>query len=395
MRDYDSEASEWAAQALEVAGDSPPDGLAGAYAVCRIVTAVSRIAGGAGDPAELRGMLSQLAPPPGTEDPLLVLIAPMLAFLAGDEGRARRELTALSGHADPWVRAAQHALAGHVALHGGDIESAARELATGDAMFRDIGDRFGRIGCLAGLSEVAVARGCPQEAVRALEQVQQFAAEGLTGHRETTMRIPLGRVRALAGDITGARLDLEEGVRFSEKAGEVSDAVGGYVYLAEIARGEGDLPGARDLLGKALEIVESHEKRPDMAMAAAMTFSKLGCLTEQAADLAAAARWHERAIGKLQSGLAALLPSNPTMALVVEGIAALAAACGEHVRAAELLGLAQRLQGFRNAASLDVERAQAAIDAALSRADAEAAYARGLSMGRAEALALNPAALST
>ena len=89
-----------------------------------------------------------------------------------------------------------------------------------------------------------------------------------------------------------------------------------------------------------------------------------------------------------------MLPSNPTMALVVEGIAALAAARGEHVRAAELLGLAHRLQGFRNAASLEAERAQAAIDAALSSADAEAAYARGQAMGRAEALALNPAALS-
>jgi hypothetical protein len=207
------------------------------------------------------------------------------------------------------------------------------------------------------------------------------------------MRIPLGRVRALAGDITGARLDLEEGVRLAVKAGDVGEAAGGYVYLSEIARREGDLAGARDLLGRALEIVESHEKRPDVSGAAAMTFSKLGCLSEQAADLVAAARWHDRAIGTLRTGLAAMLPSNPTMALVVEGIAALTAARGEHVRAAELLGLAHRLQGFRNAASLDVERAQAAIDAALSSADAEAAHARGRTMGRAEALALNPVAL--
>jgi len=394
MRDYDSEAIEWAAKAIEVAGDRPPEGLADAYTVCRIVAAISRFAGGAGDPSELPGVLSQLAPPPDTEDPLLVLIAPMLAFVAGDEDRARHELTALSGHPDPWVRAAQHALAGHVAMNDGDIDSAASELAAGDAMFRDIGDRFGRIGCLVGLSEVAVARGCPRDAVQALEQVRKFAAEGLTGHRETTMRIPLGRARALAGDIAGARLDLEEGVRFAEKAGELGDAAGGYVYLSDITRREGDLPGARDLLGRALEIVESHDKRPDMAGAAAMTFSKLGCLTEQSGDLAAAAQWHDRAIGTLRTGLAAMLPSNPTLALVVEGIAALAAARSEHSRAAELLGLAHRLQGFRNALSLEVERAQTAIDAVLSGADAEAAYARGQRLGRAEALALDPVALN-
>jgi predicted metal-binding membrane protein len=111
--------------------------------------------------------------------------------------------------------------------------------------------------------------------------------------------------------------------------------------------------------------------------------------------LAAAADWHDRAIGKLRTGLAAMLPSNPTLALIVEGIAALTAARGEQVRAAELLGLAHRLQGFRNAASLEVERAQAAIDAALSRADAEAADARGQHMGRPEALALDPVAHGT
>ena len=394
MRDYDSEAIEWAAKAIEVAGDQPPEGLAGAYTVCRIIAAISRFAGGGADPSELPGVLSQLTPPPGTDDPLLVLIAPMLAFVAGDEDRARRELKALSGHPDPWVRAAQHALAGHVAMNDGDIQSAASELAAGDALFRDIGDRFGRIGCLAGLSEVAVARGCPEDAVQALEQVQKFAAEGLTGQRETTMRIPLGRVRALAGDIAGARRDLEEGVRLAEKAGEVGDAAGGYVHLSDIARREGDLPGARDVLGRALEIVESHERRPDISGAAAMTFSKLGCLSEQSGDLAAAAEWHGRAIGTLRTGLAAMLPSNPTLALVLEGIAALAAARGEHSRAAELLGLAHRLQGFRNAASLEVQRAQAAIDAALGRTDAEAAYARGQRLGRAEALALDPAALN-
>jgi len=207
------------------------------------------------------------------------------------------------------------------------------------------------------------------------------------------MRIPLGRVRALAGDIAGARLDLGEGVRLSEKAGELGDAANGYVYLSEIARREGDLAGARDLLGRAVEMVESHEQRPDMSQAAAITFSKLGCLSEQAADLPTAARWHDRAIGKLRTGLAAMLPNNRSTAEVVEGIAALAAAWGEHVTAAELLGLAHRLQGFRNAASLETERAQAAIDAALSRADAEAAYARGRTMGRAEALALNPLTL--
>jgi predicted ATPase/DNA-binding SARP family transcriptional activator len=394
VQDYDSEAVEWAAKAVEIVGETPPDDLAGAYALCRIIAAISQFpSDAAGDLAGLPGVLSQLTPPPDSADPLLALIRPLLAVFAGVPGQARRELKELSGHPDPWVRAAQLAIGGHLAMNDGEIDAAASDLAAADQLFRDIGDQFGLIGCLTGLAEVAVAQGRPEDAVLALEEVRRHATEELTGHLGKTMRIPLGRVRALAGDIAGARLDLEEGIRLAEKVGEVDDAAQGYVHLSEIARRYADLPAARELLGQALEIVESHVKRPNMTGAAAATFSKLGCITEQAGDLAAAAQWHDRALGTLRTGPAASLPSNPTLALIVEGIAALAAAAGKHVSASELLGLAHRLQGFRNAASLDVQRAQAAIDAALSRADAEAAYARGRSMSRADGLALDPVGL--
>jgi hypothetical protein len=75
---------------------------------------------------------------------------------------------------------------------------------------------------------------------------------------------------------------------------------------------------------------------------------------------------------------------------VVDGIAALTAARGEPARAAELLGLAHRLQGFGDARSLEVTRARAAITARLSEADFRAAYERGRCQSRADALALTP-----
>ena len=391
MRDYDSEASEWAAEALKVAGDTPPDGLAGAYAICKIVAAMSGIPAEPGaDVAELQRTVRQLALPQASDDPLLALLSPMLAVFAGEQDRAMRELSALSGHPDPWVRAARHMFAGHLAINDGEVELAAAEFAAGHDLIREIGDRFVRIGCLTGLAQVALARDDPEAAVRALERIRRFTDEGMTGNLSKTILIALGWARALAGDITAARSDLEEGVRASEKAGELDDAALGYVHLGEIARREGDLAAARDLLGHALEIVETHTGRPDMSGAAATTFSRLGCVAEQDGDLAAAARWHERAIAMLSTGIAAIMPSNPTLAMVTEGIAALAAARGDQVRAAELLGLAHRLQGFRNTASLEVARAQAAIGASLTAAEAEAASARGRSWGRAEALALRP-----
>jgi hypothetical protein len=75
---------------------------------------------------------------------------------------------------------------------------------------------------------------------------------------------------------------------------------------------------------------------------------------------------------------------------VTEGVAALAAARGEHTRAAELLGLAHALQGYRNAASLEVTRATAAAAAAIGDQAYAAAYARGQRLTRDDALALVP-----
>ena len=84
--------------------------------------------------------------------------------------------------------------------------------------------------------------------------------------------------------------------------------------------------------------------------------------------------------------------STGRLATVVDAIAALAAARGEHARAAELLGLAHALQGFSDAWSLEVARATAAARTALGDADFEAAYARGRNRdgAKAEALALRP-----
>jgi hypothetical protein len=130
--------------------------------------------------------------------------------------------------------------------------------------------------------------------------------------------------------------------------------------------------------------------RPDMPAVAATAFTKLGSLAEQEGDLETAATLQRSALSALAGITTPMLAVNPTLATVVEGIAALAAARGEHATAAELLGLAHTLHGFSDSASLEVTRAQAAIDAAVDSSEAEAAYARGRQLGRADALALVP-----
>jgi predicted ATPase/DNA-binding SARP family transcriptional activator len=391
MRDYDVEAVEWAAEVLRLAGDDPPDDLADAYTICQLVTSVSKVGSDANaDPQQMWDVLRNVSLPADSAHPLLAVAAPVLAIFGGDGESARKALQAAPPHADPWVRAARHALTGHLAIHDADIDLAGTQLTEARAMFREVGDRFGMVVTLIGLAEVAIARGDPATAVRTLEEAREFTSGGLANNWSEMIRIPLGRARALAGDSEGARSDLEQGLRRAEQIGEFDDAVAGYLELSDMARRDGDMAAARGLLDRALATVEPRELRPDMIGVAAKTFSKLGSVAEQEGDLAVAAQWHERALAVLARPTIAVLPIHPTLAVVVEGIAALAAARGDYARAAELLGLAFRLQGFSNPASLEVSRARAAAEAALTGAEFQAAHDHGRTLGRADALALIP-----
>jgi predicted ATPase len=393
MRDYETEAGEWAVAVRDItAGPVPPD-LGDAYAICHIVSAMTA-ASQAEDasPTLLLDTLGTAAsvagPNPG--HPLLVLAQPLLAFFGGERDRALAELDALADHRDPWVRAARHALAGHLVLNYGQIDDAGAHLTQGHAEFQAIGDRWGIILCLAGLGEVEMARSHPEEALRIMAEARGLAASGLHGNYSDMMLISMGQARARTGDLDGAREDLERGVRIAERIGEHDDGARGYLALADLARQTGDLDQARHLVERAREITEPKMRLPGMGLLAMTTYSKLGCLSEQQGDLAAAARWHAQAIALATSSAEVFLPSHPSLAEVVEGLAALAAAQGQPVRAAELLGLAHALHGFRDEASLEVSRTTAAVTSAIGTGAFDEAYGRGRRLTRSDALALVP-----
>jgi predicted ATPase len=390
MRDYDTEAGEWAAEILPLAGETPPPGLEDAYAMCKIIAVMGRSRDEIpGDAGQLKEVLNELVVPHDPKHPVLILATPMLAVLGGDLNAGRQSLEAVADHPDPWVRAAQQALSGHLAINEGEIELGAEQLARGYDMFRDQGDRWGQMISLSGLAEVAMARARPEEAVRILAQSRALVSEGLSANWSQTVLIPLGRARALAGDEAGGRADLEQGIASAERVGEFEHVAEGHLHLSDLARAKGDMATAREELGRALEVAEPRRQRPDLSAVAAMTFSRAGCFAELDGDLAEAARWHRRAIGTLTGAMIPIMPGGP-IAIVVEGAAALAAARGEHARAAELLGLAHTVAGFSDPFSLEVKRVTAAAEAVLGRADFDAAYARGRAMSREDALSLTP-----
>ncbi|MCO6007372.1 AfsR/SARP family transcriptional regulator [Actinoallomurus purpureus] len=392
LQDQETEAGGWADEVWGFVEDDPPDGIEDAYAICAFTAAMVREMSRNDGPRmdALRLVMAQVASglPELPAHPGLALCRPLAAVFGGDLEGCLRALDVVTEHPDPWVRGAVHAFRAFLAANHGAIDECGAEAAAGYAVFSGLGERWGMVSCLSALAEVSLARGEAEEAVRAAREAYGYASEGISPDQGAALLVQLGRAYGHTGDVERARTELRRAVRSAERTGEHSLVTYGHVWLSELARRSGDLREARRLLERARAVLEPRRARVDLGVSAATTFGRLGCLTEQEGDLRASADWHAKAMAALT--VVGELPIDQTVGTIVEGFAALAAARGEHTRAAELLGCAHALQGFVPPWSLENDRARAAALAALGTDAFEAAYARGRRITREQALTLTP-----
>ncbi|NKZ06740.1 BTAD domain-containing putative transcriptional regulator [Actinomadura latina] len=387
LRDMEREAGGWAVSVRDMAGDTAPPGMAEAYALCAITAGlVSEMTKEPGPTQEsLQAMLDGILDlvPEAPMHPLLALIEPMSVIFQGDIDEVRRRLRDVQDHPDPWVRAIVRVLRAHMGIHGGDIDEAATEAADGYARLREMGDRFGMIVALGAMMQVALARGEPADAVRFGEEAYGYATGGVSPEQGAAILTQLAEARSRLGEVARAREDLEYAMAQMERIGEFADAATASLLLCELALKEGDRDAARAHADRAQGWVERRGHRPDFAQAVRRTYSRLACLAEEDGDLEAARRRHLETFTGLPNDA---LMGNPTVASLVEGLAAYAAARGEFVRAAELLGTAHNLNGYLNEASYDVGRTLSAATRALGDDAFAAAYGRGRRLTRADVL---------
>ncbi|MDL4819231.1 BTAD domain-containing putative transcriptional regulator [Actinomadura opuntiae] len=391
MRDMELEAGGWARSVREIAGDTAPPGMEEEYAMCVIsADLVTEMASGEGTTKEsLRAALDRVIRhvPESPRHPALALAGPASSIFAGDLEDTRRRLRAVEDHPDPWVHAIVRVVLGHIALNAGEIDRAAADASEGCAEFRGLGDRWGLIIGLGGMMQVAVARGELAEAVRYGEEALGYAREGMSPEASAGMLTGLARVRAMLGDLEQARRDLDTATAAMERVGEFADAASALLLRSELALWDGDLASARDYADRAHKWVEPRRRRPDFSREVRLTYCRLGCLAEEEGDLDEAAAWHARAWDDLPNDW---IMGNPLLASLLEGLAALAAARGHHVRAAELLGTAHGLLGFRHEGSHEVRRVEPAVKREIGEDGFAEAYERGRRVTRDEVFAVVP-----
>ncbi|GAA4081806.1 BTAD domain-containing putative transcriptional regulator [Actinomadura miaoliensis] len=391
VRDMEMEVGGWSVAIRDMAGGAVPSDLREEYATCSFLAAlVSELKTGPGFTQEaMRNIVEQVLPlvPPNPRHPLLNLAEPLSHFVVGRLDLVRESLADIERHPDPWCRAMGLILRGELGLYSGEIDVAFSDMTAGYRGFRAIGDRLGMQIGLGGLTQVALARGQAETALRLVEEALGYTLQGVNPDQGASFRLLLGRIRAQMGDLEGGRREIERGTRTLERVGEHADAAGGYLASCELSRHAGDAATARAMLDAALALVEPRQARADFVQVTALTFSKLGCLAAQEGDLPAAERWHGRAMDVARD---AVWLSNQPIATLVEGLAALASARGDHRRAAELLGTARTLHGYHDEASFDVRQTEAAATAALGETEYASAYEEGRRVTRDAALTLTP-----
>jgi predicted ATPase/DNA-binding SARP family transcriptional activator len=391
LRSARAEAAEWAGKALALPGATPPELRARAL----VIRAFIAISGGRDMASSIEYLDQALAlieglaaDDPMRLHPLLALVPTMGAVFHSDDAAAFDHVGELGHHPDPWIRAMGHTVASGLLENLGEASEAERELQLGLAGFRELGERWGLGNVLVSTAVRSATRGEHAAAVAALEEAMEIFA-GL-GDREDIgqIMIRLAVEHARVGQFEQARAGLSAAAGVADEVGAEDQQLFIRHTLAEIARWQGRLDEAREMLDAAIADFERgsfHVWQRHAALLVSRARVELA-----AGDLERAKGWAERALEP-----AVTSRDRPVMARVVELRAELALAEGDAERAAELLGTAEVLRGMPDEADVDLRQVRAATRAALGEPGFALAYQRGTTRPRDELVAALAAEVSS
>ncbi|MEU8385196.1 BTAD domain-containing putative transcriptional regulator, partial [Streptosporangium sp. NPDC048865] len=302
MRGMRTLAAAPAAALLDLVGDGPPPGSEEGYVLCALAAA----AGDDGQEAweRHRATAGAVAADPGRphRHPIITFLWPMIESGAEDPGVALALIARGRMGDDPWERAVVHLLWGYPQLTVGDLAGAEHEFTSAAGAFRSLGDRWGTSLALDALAGLAALRGDPREAIVLTDEA--LALTERLGALEDVPDLLCNRgdyrVQASRAGRDPAGTGLREARADYERAAEIARRAGSPTYLAaalrglgDIARLEGDLPGARALYEQALDRFETYWVRSAGNRTGA--FLGLGRIAEVSGDLAGARALYRRA----------------------------------------------------------------------------------------------------
>ncbi|MDI6100090.1 BTAD domain-containing putative transcriptional regulator [Actinoplanes sp. NEAU-A12] len=383
LRGLRVEAAALADLALRAVGPEPPPGHTEEYVLSVFNAALGTGAAG-GAAARWAGYMRTLTSAPA--QPFLLYLSAMAVGPPDDDPAGVVELNRKLREQiadDSWSRALGGIGSGWMLLFAGaDPAQAEPEFRSALAGFRAIGDRWGAILALSGLAELAAWRGDPAASIPPTDEALRLAGELGAAVDVADLLRGRGQARMDTGDPDGAAADFTRAAEVAREAGAPELAAAGLLGLGSLALARGDLPESFRYCSAALAACPAGWYSADGTRMAILIV--LGRIAELSGDPATAVTRY-REVFTIRGGMIGF----PGMAEAFDRLAGLAAATGDPVRAARLLG-AVRALGLRAdpEGSEPAARAAAAARATLGPRRFADALAAGAALSADEALAL-------
>jgi predicted ATPase/DNA-binding SARP family transcriptional activator len=275
-----------------------------------------------------------------------------------------------------WLQGLRHFSMGWNALFTGDVPMAREGFEQSLVRYRAVGDRWGMSNAVDALAMLAHWRGEFDEALRLTDEAISLTAEleGMEDLADLTCRRASRRLRS--GDLAGAQEDYARAEVLARRTGIPETIANAHRGLGDIARLQGRCSEARHYYELALS-----GSRADTVGASGVRAAALVGLAHLCADDPARVR---QLHAQVLAGAAGL---HLVAADIAEGLASLAVLEGDGTHAALMLGAAVVVRGTEAVGDTEVARTASAARSLIGDAF-DAAYNRGLSLSRPEALAL-------
>lgn len=309
----------------------------------------------------------------------VAIMEPVAWMLAGVPAELERSVWRACAHPQPWANAAGLYARAVSAEHSGDATGGEQHAREAAEAFRAVGDRWGFAQTLGNLAGFRSLRGDHAGAIEALGESVASIRRLRSAEDLVPLLARIGMEKVRAGDLTGARADLEEAERVARTSFPYH-RVTVWCGLGEVARFAGEPARARECIDRAHEALGESWLVPQPMRQMVLAFEARLYLGKGAFD-----RARERLATAVEAGSG--IGGMPLTAMLAEQVARLLFLGGRFVPAARLLGIASGLRGTLDEGDPEIRELLADLDAVLGSAGYRDAFDRGSALTRDEARA--------